>query len=100
MPMGEPMKYIHSHHKNGSLFVFSVRQSVVGHLARLRHWDIPSVHKSPPSRLSLSFFLSLTLPLSSSLRVFHGASCEIYFQIYCCEMYCVSSCFEEGFTPR
>lgn len=57
---------IHSHHKNGSLFVFSVRQFVVGHLARLRHWDIPPVHKSP-SHLSLAFLLnsaSLVVSLS------------------------------------
>lgn len=59
---------IHSHHKNGSVFVFSVRQSVVGHLARLRHWDIPPVHKSP-SHLSLFFLLnsaSLVVSLSVS----------------------------------
>lgn len=59
---------IHSHHKNGSLFVFSVRQSIVGHLARLRHWDIPPVHKSP-SHLSLFFLLnsaSLVVSLSVS----------------------------------
>lgn len=37
------------------------------------------VHKSPSH---LSLFSSLTLPLSSSLWVFHGASCEIYSQIY------------------
>lgn len=59
---------IHSHHKNGSLFVFSVRHSVVGHLARLRHWDITPVHKSP-SHLSLLFLLnsaSLVVSLSVS----------------------------------
>lgn len=39
----------------------------------------PFVHKSPSH---LSLFSSLTLPLSSSLWVFHGASCEIYSQIY------------------
>lgn len=45
---------IHSHHKNGSLFVFSVRQSVVGHLAHLRYWDIAVLHKSTLSHLSFS----------------------------------------------
>lgn len=45
---------IHSHHKNGSLFVFSVRQSVVGHLAHLRYWDIALLHKSKLSHLSFS----------------------------------------------
>lgn len=45
---------IHSHHKNGSLFVFSVHQSIVGHLAHLRYWDILLLSINPTH---ISFFV-------------------------------------------
>lgn len=49
---------IHSHHKNGSLFVFSGRQSFLGHFAHLRLWGLAPVHKSPLSSLFLFSLLN------------------------------------------
>lgn len=78
---------IHSHHKNSSLFVFSVRQPVVGHLVRLRHWDIPSVHKSS-SHLCV-FFLLNSASLVISVRVSWCIMWDLFLNILLWNVLCV-----------
>lgn len=76
---------IHSHHKTSPLWLHFVS-------LLLATWfvlgtEIPPLSINPP--LVSVCFSSLTLPLLSSLWVFHGAPCGIYFQTYCCEMHCL-----------
>lgn len=56
--------------------MFSVRQTAVGHSVRLRHWDIPPVHKSSSH---LSVFLLLN---SASLVVFVSVSWRIMWDLF------------------
>lgn len=75
---------IYPHHKNDSLFVFSVRQSVVGRLAHLRHWDIPLLINRHPISLSLS-----PLPVCLSRSLF---DCFMEHHVRFISKYTVAKC--------